>query len=301
MASIITLLTTAQLRYDNYMERLKKEVIAIDIGGTKVRIGLVNGHGHIARFCDFATPASEKDMLDKTIATIYDLVGQAGPVAIGIASPALIDHKKGTIGPCTNIPTWKKLPIVARLNKEYNCPIILENDATLGGICEGLIGVAKNYRYLLYITISTGIGTALILDGKPLPGPHNPQGGQMILVDHVKNSFYGSFEYLASGKAIVREYGKIAADIKSKKTWSEISRPLAHGIHNLIVSTNPEVVVLGGGVSRHYKRFITPLKKHLAELTYTPKYPLPPILQAQHVETAPLIGAGYVAHTARYH
>lgn len=281
------------------MERLKKEVIAIDIGGTKVRIGRVNGHGLIAQFVDFPTPAAEVEMLEKTIAAVHTLTDPAEPIAIGIAAPAQIDRKKGTIGPCTHIPTWKKLPIVASLHEEFGCPIVLENDATLGGVCEALIGSGRTHRYVLYVTISTGIGSALILDGKPLPGPYNPQGGQMILVDHVRNPLYGSFEYLASGKAIVRGYGKIAADIRSKKIWNEITRPLAQGLHNLIVATNPEIVILGGGVSKHHKKFMTPLKQHLAELTYAPKFPLPPIKPAKHIETAPLIGAGLIAHAVR--
>lgn len=283
------------------MEQLKKEVTAIDIGGTKVRIGRVDGHGRISQFIDFPTPAAEADMLKQTISTIHDLHGNVEPTAIGIAAPAQINRKSGTIGPCTHIPTWKKLPIVKKLSTEFSCPVVLENDATLGGVCEALIGSGHKYRYVLYVTISTGIGSALILDGQPLPGPYNPQGGQMILVDHVKNPLYGSFEYLASGKAIVREHGKIAADIRSAKTWNHITRPLAQGLHNLIVATNPEVVVLGGGVSRHYKRFITPLKKHLAELAYAPKFPLPPIVQARNVETAPLVGAGLIAHAAHQH
>lgn len=280
------------------MERLAKEVIAIDIGGTKVRIGRVDGHGRISQFIDFPTPPAEATMLQQAIDTVHELSGPAQPLAIGIAAPALVDRKKGTIGPCTHIPTWKKLPIVNKLSQEFACPVVLENDATLGGVCEALVGSGRKYRYVLYVTVSTGIGSALILDGQPLPGPYNPQGGQMILVDHAKNPLYGSFEYLASGKAIVREHGKIAADIRSKTTWNQITRPLAQGLHNLIVATNPEVVVLGGGVSRHYKRFIAPLKKHLAELAYTPKFPLPPIVQAKHVETAPLVGAGLIAQAS---
>lgn len=283
------------------MERMKKEVIAIDIGGTKVRIGCINGYGKISQFIDFPTPASETAMIKQTISTIQTLTGPAEPLAIGIAAPAKVDRKHGTIGPCTHIPTWKKLPIVAKLHQEFNTPIILENDATLGGVCEAMIGSGQKYRYILYVTISTGIGSALILDGKPLPGPYNPQGGQMILVDHVRNPLYGSFEYLASGKAIVREYGKIAADIRSKKAWHEITRPLAQGLHNLIVATNPEIVVLGGGVSKHHKKFLPPLTKHLAELAYSPKFPLPPIKPAKHIETAPLIGAGLLAHAIHQH
>lgn len=278
------------------MDRATQEVIAIDIGGTKVRIGRINGHGRISKFIDFATPASESDMLRVTSATVHELTDPIEPTAIGIAGPASIDRARGTIGPCTNIPAWKKLPIVDTLRKEFACPIALENDATLGGVCEALIGNGQSYRYILYVTISTGIGSSLILDGKPLPGPYNPQGGQMILVDHAKNPLYGSFEYLASGKAILREHGKIAADIRSARTWHDITRPLAQGLNNLIVATNPEVVILGGGVSRHYKRLIKPLKSHLKDFSYPPNFPVPPIIQAKYVETAPLIGAGLLAH-----
>lgn len=282
------------------MEYLQKEVIAIDIGGTKVRIGCINGYGKISKFIDFPTPASEAAMLKHTTAAIHTLSDPASPLAIGIAAPARVDHQKGTIGPCTHIPTWKKLPITDHLYREFNSPIVLDNDATLGGVCEALVGSARNYRYVLYITISTGIGSALILDGKPLPGPYNPQGGQMILTRDTDRPLHNSFEYLASGRAIVRKYNKIAADIHSKKAWHDITRPLAQGLYNLIVATNPEIVVLGGGVSKHHKKFLHPLKVHLRELTYTPKFPIPPIKPAAHIETAPLIGAGLAAHSVRH-
>jgi glucokinase len=278
------------------MDRVIQDTIAIDIGGTKVRIGRINEHGKIAKFVDFATPASEAQMLDVTSKTVQSLSLPHGPAAIGIAGPAFIDREKGTIGPCTHIPTWKKLPIVEILHKEFDCPVAIENDATMGGVCEALVGNGRPYRYILYVTVSTGIGSTLILDGMPLPGPYNPQGGQMILVDHAKKPLYGSYEYLASGKAILREYGKIAADIRSAKAWHVIARPLAQGLYNLIVATNPQVVILGGGVSKHYKKFIKPLKLHLKDFSYPPKFPIPPIIQAKHVETAPLIGAGLMAH-----
>ncbi len=277
-----------------------RDVISVDIGGTKIRVGRVSPHFAIRRFIDIPTPKSERAALEAITQTILELAGNDGnPPAIGVAAPARVDRSRGEVGPCTHIPWERKLRVKANLEKRFNCPVVLEHDATAGGITEAHLGNGKNVRYLLYITISTGIGSSLILDGAPLPGPYNPQAGQMALIPNPRPQF-GSFEYLASGRAIVREYGKIAAQISSQRTWEQITRPIAQGIYNTIVTTNPEKVVLGGGVSVHFKRFKKPLMKHLTTLAeaYEPSFPLPPITTAKYVETAPLLGAAILAHRA---
>lgn len=272
-------------------------LIAIDIGGTKIRIARLSHHYELLNSTTIATPHSLAEAKAAILEAIDVMAAGNHVQAIGVAAPAAIDRLKGSIGPFSNL-AWPRFAIRNWLTRQYHCPVIIEHDATAAAICEANIGAGQKYRYQLFVTISTGIGSALTLDGKPLPGPHNTEGGHIMLEDHPHSLRVGSFEYLASGRAIVREYGKIAAEIHSASDWSEISRNFARGLHNLIMTTDPQVIVLGGGVSVHYKRFIKPLTHHLKTFNSPPSYPPPPILQAKYVETAPLLGVGLLASGA---
>lgn len=274
-----------------------KRLVAIDIGGTKVRVAVLDGRFRVHASETIPSPSRLEQFQPALIELINHLLDNQPPDAIGIAAPGAVDRHTGTIGPFSNV-TWPKFAIRNWLTHHYHCPVVVEHDATSGGICEAHLGAGQGYRYQLYVTISTGIGTALILDGKPLPGPHNAEGGHMLIREPGKHTRAASFEYLASGRAIVREYGKIAADINSAKDWQRIAAQFAVGLHNFIVITDPEIVILGGGVSVHYKKFIKPLTAELKKLSTVPGYPLPPIHQAKYVETAPLLGAAFLASGA---
>ncbi len=271
-------------------------ILAIDIGGTKVRLATINSHHQITHSHDLATPPQLAQFTEQ-LPSVMQSLAPHGPAAIGVASPGAVDRQSGTVGPFSNI-AWPRFALRHWLQSHYHCPVIIEHDATAGAVCEALIGSAHQYRYQLYVTISTGIGSALTLDGKPLPGPHNTEGGHMLFTEPGSNQRHASYEYIASGRAIVRRYGKIAAQIRSQRDWQHIARQLALGLHNLLVATDPQVVVLGGGVSVHYRKFISPLRDELRRLATTPAYPLPPIVTARHIETAPLLGAALLAEAA---
>ncbi len=273
-------------------------LIAIDIGGTKIRVARLSHHYKLLDSVTIPTPHKLDVAKPAMLEAIKAMAAGHTIDAIGIASPGSVDRLHGAIGPFPNHP-WPRLNIRSWLTSQFHCPIIIEHDATAAAICEANLGAGKKYRYQLFVTISTGIGSALTLDGKPLPGPHNTEGGNIFLEDHPHNLRAGSFEYLASGRAIVRQYGKIAAEIHAARDWAKISRQMARGLHDLIVATDPQVIVLGGGVSVHYKHFIKPLTTHLnAMIAAAPNYPIPPILQAKYVETAPLLGVGLLASGA---
>ena len=269
-------------------------VIGIDIGGTKIRIGGSDKGINLGRSVYVHTPDNYPEALHLMTQSIATLAGRRQIEAIGIASPGPISTKKDRILTPSHFP-WHNVPICEQLHKAFACPVELENDATLGGVAEAHYGAGRRVRNLLYITISSGIGSSQIIDGQPLPGDHNAEGGRILLQQMVHDR-YVSFEDLVSGAAIYRDFGKIAADIRKASDWDEIAGRFALGIYNLIVATNPELVILGGGVAVHYHRFIRPLRRHLAEMPNL--YPLPKLTQARFVETAPLIGAVILARSA---
>ncbi|MBA3679175.1 ROK family protein [Candidatus Saccharibacteria bacterium] len=263
-------------------------IIAIDIGGTKIRIAYSQVGDRIEDSLEFSTPTSQRIVVKQLIDSIHQLVGTSPIDAIGIASPGSINKRKGIIVAPRNV-SWHNLKIVKPLQDFFKCPVVLEHDATAGGIAESRTGAGKTYKVVLYVTISTGIGTSILVAGEPLPTAHNSEGGWQI-IDHTSQE---RFAELCSGKAIQRRYGSIAADIHSHTTWKLIASEMAVGLYNYITIIQPDVVVLGGGVSVHFKRFIKPLQKELAK--FDPIYTIPPIKQARYVETAPAVGVMMLA------
>lgn len=262
-------------------------VIGIDIGGTKIGIGMAKNGRQIERHLDFATPPDYHQALHLMVSSIQRLSGGDDVTAVGIASPGPLNPTAGIILAPHNV-NWHYVEITKDLERLLHCPVRLENDATLGGIAEARFGAGKPYTSVLYITISTGIGTSLIINQQPLPTQYNMEGGHQLLQVGDQNQLQ-SFESLVSGHAIKQHYGKIAADISDPQIWDEIAQHMSWGIFNLITMCNPEVVVLAGGVSVHHKRFLAPLRTHLAALPAL--YPLPKIVPARYIETAPLLGA----------
>lgn len=264
-------------------------IIAIDIGGTKVRVGYSHLGNHLDDSIEFATPVSQRVAIKSIIDNIHRLVGTSPIDAIGIASPGSINKARGTIVAPRNL-AWHNLRIVKPLQKFFDCPVVLEHDATAGGIAEARMGAGQGHSVVLYVTISTGIGNSIIVNGSPLPTPHNQEGGWQIISQEQGEDRFGQ---LSSGRAIQLRYGKIAAEIHDSSTWQIITHDLAVGIYNMITIVQPDCVVLAGGVAVHYKRFIKPLKRQL--ISFDPIYPIPPILQARYVETAPALGVMLLA------
>jgi len=264
-------------------------IIAIDIGGTKIRIGYSHLGTHLEDSLQFPTPVSQRVVVKSLIDNIHRLVGTSPIDAIGIASPGSINKDRGTIVAPRNLP-WHNLRITKPLKDFFNCPVLLEHDATAGGIAEARIGAGRGHSVVLYVTISTGIGNSIIINGSPIPTKYSQEGGWQIISQGDGEDRFGQ---LSSGRAIQLRFGKIAAEIHDSNTWQIIASDLAVGLYNMITIVQPDCVVLAGGVAVHYKHFIKPLKKQLE--SFNPIYPIPPIKQARYVETAPALGVMLLA------
>jgi len=273
----------------------KSMYVGIDIGGTKILAAASTTGRTMGTSQKIATPSSAKAAVEAIVGLVHQ-VADGHPVAsIGVSSPGWIDH--GTVMSADNIG-WHNVNISSILSKRLHAHVTLENDAACGGLAETILGAAKGYRHVLYVTISTGVGTSLIVDGKIFRGSRNLEGGHITLQKDgplCSCGAKGHFESLVSGKAIKRDYGKYAYEIKDAKTWDKIAENMAMGIASLIAAEAPDVVILAGGVSVHWQHFKRPLQKKLSEF-WTGE--IPPIKLAKFVETAPVIGALLLASQA---
>ena len=262
--------------------------LAIDVGGTKTLVASFTNDGKLSRSIKFKTPLEYNKFIGVLKATLARYDNTKFKYAC-VALPGKINRKKG-IGIAFGNLAWKEIPIKKDLKKFIKCPIVIENDANLAARSEAL-NVINDFHKVLYLTVSTGIGSGIITNGVIDPDFADSEAGQM------KVQFNGKMQYwedIAAGSAILKHYGKIAADINDKKTWQEICYKLGLGINTLIATLQPEVIIIGGGVGTHFKKYGKLLKAELKKYS-TPLTPVPPIIQAKNSEQAVIFGCYILA------
>jgi predicted NBD/HSP70 family sugar kinase len=257
--------------------------LAIDIGGTKTLLASLNNDGVVTERVRFETPKTYNQFI-KALAGSVDNMSTKDFLACGVGVPGRLNLKKGIGIAMGNLP-WLNVPIKNDIEKIVRCPVVIHNDAKLAGLSEAML-IKHKYNRVLYITISTGIGTGVIINQHIDPALADSEGGH-ILLEH--NDKLQQWEDFASGRAILRRYGKKARDITDEATWKHIARDLAVGIIDLIAVIQPEIIIVGGSVGAYLERFEKPLKEIL-ENYEMPLVPIPPIEKAKRPEDAVLYG-----------
>lgn len=256
--------------------------LAIDIGGTKTLVASLDDSGVIKECCKFYTPKTYAVFIDELARNVAKLSTESF-VASGVGVPGKIDRARGIAVAFGNKP-WRNVPIQKDIQKFVQCSVVIENDANLGGLSEAML--LKEFKRVLYVTISTGIGTGFIVDQKIDPSMANSEGGNILLE---RSGKLESWEDFASGRAIVQRFGKQASDITDKRTWRVIGHDIAIGIIDLIALMQPEIVVLGGSVGAYYDKFKEFLHEYLKDYE-NPLITMPVIREATRPELAVIYG-----------
>jgi predicted NBD/HSP70 family sugar kinase len=258
--------------------------LAIDIGGSKTLIAAFNESGQIIKQFKFPTNKNYKTFIKELADAVKVNLPDINFTACACAVPGQLDRNRGLALREGNLP-WRNVPIKNDLEAFLgNIPILIENDAKLAGLSEAL--AHKQYKKVLYLTVSTGIGDGIIIDGQIDPELASSEPGQMVL------EFKGQlqkWEDIASGRALVTRYGKKASEIDDPLIWREYSKALARGMTELIAILQPDVIILGGGVGAHFEKFAAPLNDELAQLS-NEMVQTPPIIKASRPEEAVIYG-----------
>lgn len=257
--------------------------LAIDIGGTKTRVASLDAHGVIIETHKFPTPKIYPEFLRELAINVAKLSTKDFRYGC-IGAPGKLDRNKGIAIAFGNLE-WRDIPIADDIKKIAHCPIIIENDANLAGLSEAML-LKDQFKKVLYVTVSTGIGTGFIVNQHIDEAMQDSEGGHIML------EYRGavvSWESFASGKAIFRRYHKKAQDITDESAWRHIASNIALGLIDLSVVMQPEVIVLGGGVSTYYNRFSGFLHEDLQHFA-TPLLSMPAIHQAQRPNEAVIYG-----------
>ncbi len=275
-------------------------VFGIDIGGTKLAVGAVNADGEILGMDETPTRAAEgpERVLDRVVGLAKHVLAMPGVSwrviqRIGIACSGPMDREAGLVFKAPNLPGWVRVPVVKHIEDALALPAILENDANAAALGEFRYGVGKGMDSLVYLTVSTGIGGGIILGGKIWHGVNCGAGevGHIMLVPDGPPCGCGSrgcLEALSSGTAIARRARELleaggtsrlrdipnfdASDVArlaqegdalAGEVWQAAVKHLSLGIVAIITILGPELIVIGGGVSRAGDFLFEPLRQEV--------------------------------------
>lgn len=262
---------------------MSKYIIGVDLGGTRIRAALLDKKLTIIKRYETLTLAEEGP--EPTLARIKDTIRQVLPedhgeiIGIGISAPGPLDPSTGVLISPPNLFGWHNVPIGDILADEFHVPIYTGNDANVAILAEAAVGAAKGYTHAIYVTVSTGIGSGILTDGRLLLGKRGlaAEAGHMVMLvePHVS-----SLEHQAAGpdiadalrarlqngeQSIITEWvngdldkidgatvgrAVVEGDALALSVVERAGRILGMGIVNLLHLFNPEIVVIGGGVTK---------------------------------------------------
>jgi predicted NBD/HSP70 family sugar kinase len=256
--------------------------LAVDIGGTKTLVAVMTKGGKIVESTKFPTPKKYEHFILELAHTIHHLKHKDFEAA-GVAAPGQIDRKHGRVIDFGNL-NWTNIPLQAECERIMKCPVVIENDANLAGLSEALLH--KDTRTVLYITVSTGIGTAVVSNGRLDPALLNSEGGHILLPYKGKLTKWETF---ASGKAIYNHFHMRAADIHDEADWKHIVRNLSLGFYEHIAIIEPDLIIVGGSIGTYFERYGHLLQAELNKRK-VPVITIPPVVPAQRPEVAVIYG-----------
>lgn len=286
---------------------MKKYSIGIDIGGTNITVALVTGNGEILRKIRFPTRAEEGKT--KTIKCILKALGaimkglRSNSIeGIGIGAAGDIDQDRGVVRFSPNL-LWKDVPIVRLIREKFNLKVVLDNDANAAAWATYILETGRKVKNLLCITLGTGVGGGIILNGRIYHGASGSAGeiGHMTLNpqgQRCRCGNYGCLEtYIGSAyivKKAIREIRKgekslikkiaggnlksvtpetiqaaaLKGDKLARRIWKEAGEYLGIALSGVINLLNPEVIVFGGGVARAGELIFKPMKAEIRKRTF---------------------------------
>lgn len=263
-------------------------MIAVDTGGTKTLVARLSDDGVIEQSTKFPTPRNIDEYRAVLVNTIEHLSKGGRPNSITVALPGTVKNNVALW--CPNLE-WENVDMRTLLQADFHhATILVENDANLAGLGEAQ-ALVQLPPSVLYVTISTGIGTGVIQNGHIDPALRYSEGGHMQLEfdDQVQ-----AWEHFASGSVIYKTYGKYASDIASKETWRQIVYRFSLGFLALIPMVQPDIIIIGGSVGTHFEKYSEQLVGLLKE-KLPPHIPCPEFRQALNPEEAVIYGCYYYA------
>ena len=293
----------------------EQRAIGVDVGGTKIAAGVVDRDGRILGRIEEPTPSDSQEDLLSLLEEIVDELLDESVVAIGFGMPSTIDQRAGRVISSVHVPLGD-FDFRGHMTDRFSLPVALDNDANAAAIAEWKVGAGQGSTHMIMLTLGTGVGGGLILDGKPYRGfvGAGAEIGHMVLEYGGEPcsgncTGHGHLEQVASGGAADRAAERILGrdatgrelvgaaregNEDAREAIVEIGRKLGAAIGSLVNIFNPQLVVLGGGFSQARDLFLEPALEAMREEALPPGRDLVRVVPALLGPDAGLVGAAFV-------
>ena len=309
-------------------------IVGVDVGGTKIAAGLVNREAQVVARTVLPTPGDDdvNIVLDQIYQSIDETLNKSSVdrrdiVGIGVVTPGPLDPQTGVLFHAPNIPALKNVPILKLVQTRFGLPTVVDNDANAAGLAEALVGAGAGYRYVLYVTVSTGIGTGVVIDQEIYHGRHGAAGeGGHVTIDYngplCACGRRGCIEAYASGTALTRRTLErlkttpapskivelVAGDVsqvtpvvvsQAARQGDELALELVHEIGKylgiwlggMINLLDPDIIIIGGGLSSIGDLLFTVIRETVPHYTLNPFVGNIRIVPAQLLNNVGILGA----------
>lgn len=289
-------------------------VLGIDVGGTTMKAAIrsrrADGTVTDAEYAIRRPTPPDETAVEALSEFAGTLIAEHGPVdAVGLAIPGIVDDAAG-IAEFSVAPTWRALPLRDAMAARLGVPVAFGHDTRIGGLAEGRAGAAVGCRDYLFVTLGTGVGGMLCLDGTPRLGPHHRAGELGHVVVDPQGVLCGCgqrgcLETIASAPGITRQYGDggvsarevaeraAAGEPRASEVWGAATSALATALESAITLLDLDLVVLGGGIAQAGEQLLEPVRRELAaRITFQR---MPEIVCAALGDDAAVLGAALIA------
>lgn len=294
-----------------------KFAIGIDLGGTNLRVGLVRSDGKIE--VQKSVPVG-KDKSAKRVAAligeqVVSMAKQAStePIGCGCGIPGIVNAQKGIVYSSPNFPAWKNIDFLKLLKEKISLPLIIDNDANMFALAELLYGAGRGHKNLVVLTLGSGIGGGIVIDGKVFHGDRGFAGEVGHIVVEPEGvpcgcGSHGCFEQYAASRAFINMAKKKPIDSKqlkpelmaklarqgdktAKEMWKIFGSYLGIGIASLINALGITTIVMGGGITKSWDLFIGATRAEISRRTYKKNVEHLKLLKASLSESTGIVGA----------
>ncbi len=293
--------------------------VGVDLGGTKIRVALMDETGKLLHDEERPTLANRgprpiiSDIVTMVMTASNHVTG-GEVIGVGVGCPGPLNSKAGVVLSPPNLPGWDNVPLRQELNEALGLPVHLDNDANVAGLAEHRYGAGQGTTDMVYFTVSTGIGGAAVVDGRLVQGGIGAAAefGHMIVDIHgpeCRCGNRGCLEAIASGTAIAlrgtQDYGKqvtaeevasfaASGDERALCILNEAFYALGIGVVNVINAFDPQIVVIGGGVSQIGDSLFRVVREVAAAQSFRDKSQPVPIVPAKLHRDSGVIGAAAI-------
>lgn len=246
--------------------------IGIDLGGTNMRIGQVEGSALIKKESILCPAKASHEEILSQLNELIERNMTSKVTGIGIGVPSVVDAKHGIVYNVANIPSWKEVPLKQLLEKRFLVPVYINNDSNCFTLGEKRFGEGMPYNDLVGITIGTGIGAGVVINNKLYGGRNTGAGeiGSLPYLDynfeHYCSSNFFTYYYNITGKEAAER--AMLDDGEALKIWDTFGFHFGNFINAVLFSYDPEAIILGGGIASAFKFYEKAMWKVVASFPY---------------------------------